>query len=185
MIADLRRDECYRKGTQDEKDTIAYMKTLGYNIRPSSLKENYDQDIDCWIDDVPVSIKSQHKGVRYQNIGFELANQLTLHQHCELTKALINELDWHKVERLLTSGSWESGWYFRGSAKVYLMYQGDYIRAYNKVDIQDYIEAKGFLKIRSLSYDTRSYLGGAYRHCNTICGYLNWDCVPHGKWTVR
>ncbi len=175
---------CYEKGLADETKVIGFLRNQGYQVERSTHEENVKQDIDCWVNGKPTSIKSQHKGVSFRNIGFELANQLTTKADCAVTSNLLASglttlLD---VGTLISTGSWESSWWDNGTATNYLFYQGSTLRLYTKESLKRFIAANGFLRIRALTEDTASYLGGRYRHCNSICGYLCWDCVPHRIW---
>lgn len=184
-MANARRNQCYQKGLADEAIVKDFLKSRGYTVDVSSSHDNKANDIDCWVNDQPVSIKSQHKGESFRNIGFELCNHLTAQKECEVTKEILStELTLNSVITLLQAGSWEPAWYMTGTATHYLFYQGQSLRLYRKKDIEALVNSQGFLRIRPLTEDTRSYLGGTYRHCNSICGYLNWNDVIHRKWSV-
>jgi hypothetical protein len=58
---------------------------------------------------------------------------------------------------------------------------GDTLRIYEKTDVQEYIAANGFLRIRPLSFKRKAYQGGSYRYCNSLCGYLPTDAVKNIK----
>ena len=184
-MSNARLQACYEQGLSDELKVIEFLRAQGYTVETSSREDNIKNDIDCWVNGKPTSIKSQHKGVWFRNIGFELANHLTTQANCGLTKKILGtgSISIADVDSLISSGSWEPGWMSTGTATNYLFYQGGNIRLYTKESIKRYVATNGWLRVRPLTEDTRSYLGGFYRHCNTICAYLQWDCVPHRIWT--
>jgi hypothetical protein len=174
-------EQVYNKGLSDEAKVISHFKNIGFDIRYSTQNENKYEDIDVYINGVSVSIKTQHRGLIHQDISFELVNHLTRKQDCLITAELLstNNIQFTDIKKLLKAKSWEKGWFYTGKAEYYLIYQGDRIRQYRKQDVIDYIEEKSWVKVRPLTAYTRSYLGGTYRHCNTICGYLKWGEVKH------
>jgi hypothetical protein len=186
-LGEIERNQCYAKGLSDESKVIEWFKSREYRVLPSTLDENKWQDIDVWINGKGVSIKSQHKGVSFQNIGFELCNQLTTKSNCKISEEVLetSDLNERHVFALLESGSWEPGWFKTGLADVYIFYQGDEMRIYTKRAICEHIENYKFLRIRQLTPETKRYLGGTYRHCNTVCGYLHWDSVPHKTYKIE
>lgn len=185
LKSNQRLNQMYSKGLADEQKVIELLRSQGYEVNPSSQEDNKELDIDCYVNGKSVSIKSNHKGVWFKHICFELANHLTSRADCEVTKKTIDNLQsLEDVQRLLQLPSWESGWYYTGQASNYLFYQGNKLRLYTKKSIESYVAANGFLRIRPLTEDSRSYLGGRYRHCNTISGYLDWNSVPHRIWDI-
>ncbi|MBW4558451.1 MAG: hypothetical protein KME59_21500 [Trichormus sp. ATA11-4-KO1] len=179
-------DLCYEKGLSDERKVMDFLRGQGYNVKPASSQENKKEDIDCWVNGKPVSIKSSHKGAKFKNIGLELANQLTSRVACRDTEYILGKLSISllDVDTLIDTGSWEPGWYATGKATNYLFYQEHELRLYTKKSIENYVNSKGFLRVRQLSDACKSYLGGRYRYCNTICGYLHWNVIPHRLWNI-
>jgi hypothetical protein len=176
----------YAKGLADEAKVIEFLKTQGYEVNPSCFEDNKNRDIDCYVNGKSVSIKSNHKGVQFRHICFELINQLTTYKNDEESRVTLSKVPtMDDVNRLRATNAWEPGWYYTGEAANYLFYQGDKLRLYTKKSIQLHLELHGFIKIRALTEETKSYLGGRYRHCNTISGYLNWDSVPHKTWSIE
>lgn len=146
----------YAKGLSDERRIVSFLKEKGFNVRVATKEENYTQDIDCWVGDIPVSIKAEHKGLEYNNIYFELENQLT------------------------ATGEWiKDGWFYKGLAKQYLILQGQEIRLYDKQAIIDYVQDNGWLRTRTLSWRVKAQQGGTYRTMDTLSGYLDRDQVPY------
>lgn len=146
----------YQKGLADEKLVIEFLASKGFSVRPASKEENRMQDIDCWIGDIPVSIKAEHKGLAYGNIYFELRNQLTV------------------------TGEWVAdGWYYKGQAQKYLILQGQELRLYDKETIKQYVEDNGWLRTRTLSWQVKAQQGGTYRTMDTESGFLCRDSVPY------
>lgn len=153
----------YQKGLADEKRVIDFLKSKGFDVKPSTKEENRYQDIDCWIGDIPVSIKSEHKGLYWNNIYFELENQLTV------------------------TGEWvKDGWYYTGQATKYLIFQGTEIRLYDKETIKQFVEDNGWLKTRTLSWSVKAQQGGTYRTMDTKSGFLDRDAVPYeASWSIE
>lgn len=152
----------YRNGLSDEKRVIAFLAAQGLNVTPSSKEDNMKKDIDCYIDGIGYSIKAEHKGLQYGNIYFELSQQLT------------------------ATGQWvDEGWYYTGEAEYYLILQGQELRLYSKRAIKDFIEANGFVRVRSLSANVKRSQGGTYRYMDTRSGYLERKDVPFiSSWTL-
>lgn len=146
----------YAKGLSDERKVVEFLGSKGFNIRAASKEENYSMDIDCWIGNIPVSIKSEFRGLKYGNIYFELENQLT------------------------TTGEWvKDGWYYTGKAEKYLILQGLELRLYDKQTVQQYVADNGWLRTRTLSWQLKATQGGSYRTMDTLSGYLDRDRVPY------
>ncbi len=152
----------WRNGSADEKRVIAFLDNLGWNIKPSSKEDNITKDIDCWVDGIGYSIKAEHKGLQWGNIYFELANQLT------------------------STGQWEdTGWFNTGEADYYLILQGQELRMYSKQAIKAYVDANGWVKTRTLSWQAKATQGGSYRTMDTKSGFLDRDKVPYiSSWII-
>lgn len=172
-------NHCFARGAIAEKAVKASLAAQGFEITPSTKSENRDLDIDCYINDVPLSIKAEHAGVRYGDIYFELFQQLTSHSGCLSSRRLLKQLastnkpDYDSVlQQLLQTGSWEDGWWYSGKAQLYAILQGQDIRLYLKEHLVRHWNAHGWRKVRSLSSHTKSYLGGKYRYCNSVCGFI-------------
>lgn len=145
----------YAKGLSDEKKVMDFMQSLGYRVEPSTKEENMFNDVDCYINGHPASIKAEHAGLKYNNIYFELEAQLT------------------------ATGEWVPSWYETGTAKWYLILQGDTLRCYLKKNIKAYVDLVGWQKIRSLGWKTKKQQGGTYRYSDAKCGFLVPTDVPH------
>ena len=172
----------YQKGLSDERIVKDFIKTgLNLIVKPPTALQDHFQDIDGIINGVPISIKAQHSGVAYGNIYMELSQQLTAFKDCQETLAVLGQktISQEDLSRLEALGSWESSWYFTGLAEVYLIYQGDLLLIYRKSDIIAHVAAQGWLRIRPLSARRVNYLGGKYRYCNAICGYLGIRDIYH------
>jgi hypothetical protein len=172
----------YAKGLKDEKRVKTFMsELLGKAVLESSVYQDRFEDTDCFIEGHAVSIKAQHTGTIYGNICFELAQHLTVHRDCSLTGSVLANRDIQQkdVDKLVASGSWESSWYTNGKADQYYILQGDTLKIYEKSDILAYVAANGFLRMRPLSFQRKSYQGGSYRYCNAICGYLPTNAVKN------
>lgn len=152
----------YQRGLQEERRVIEFLKTVFKSVTNSTKDQNRLEDIDCFINGIPVSIKAEHSGLRYGNIYFELENQIT------------------------ATGNWEKdGWYYTGKAEKYVIIQGQTITMYSKQAIVDYVEANGWLRTRTLGWSTRATQGGTYRTMDTLSGFLETDLVPFEmQWKV-
>lgn len=180
------RSNVYAKGLKDERVVKEFLKVIGKVVTSSTADEDRFQDIDCYVNGVAASIKAQHSGAQYQNIGFELAQHLTAFQECPTSKTILSRRDSTvaDVDRLVASGSWERSWWDKGTAAEYYIYQGNRLYVYQKADIVRHVEAHGWLRLRSLSWSRKSYQGGTYRYCNAICGYLDVDAVAHKTYKI-
>lgn len=165
---------------------IAWLRDQGHQVTESTKDENHYQDIDCWVNGKPFSIKAQHKSLASSNIGLEIASQLTAHKSCEASlKFYRNMYDMSSadvlsgIEDLVRLGSWEYGWYPGGKAENYLILRGHFLHFYKKSHIQKYISTNGFMKLRPLSKAVQDTQGGSYRYCNTVSGYLMTNAVPN------
>lgn len=180
------RSNVYAKGLADEKVVKEFLKALGHTVTASSKEQDMFGDIDCFVNGVAVSIKAQHSGAVYNNICFELAQHLTVHQDCAQSKAVISrkDLSTKDVERLVASGSWVTSWYDKGEAELYYIYQADTLHIYQKSDIVNYVAKHGWLRIRPLTGMRRAYQGGTYRYCNSLCGYIDTNAIPHVSYKI-
>lgn len=174
----------YAKGLKDERRVKKFIsEVLGIAVYEPSVYQDTFEDTDCFINDRAVSIKAQHSGAVYGNICLELSQHLTVHKDCSvtpivLTKPNINQAD---VDKLNATGSWVESWWHTGKAEQFYILQGDTLRIYEKSDMRDYVAKNGWLRCRPLSFKRSSYLGGSYRYCNSICGYLPTDAVKNIK----
>jgi hypothetical protein len=145
--------ESFKNGIAEEAKVRAVLEREGYRFFAPTEQEDRREDIDLWVEiglqRVPVSIKAQHKGLEYGNIYMELESQLT------------------------KSGRWVESWYHYGRSDAYAIIQGDTVRFYWKKDIQDYVLANGWLRVRSLSKKYRDTQGGNYVYQDARCGYLD------------
>lgn len=182
-----KRNQYYADGLAAETTIKKFFIDKGYNVIDSTFKEDYFYDIDCYINDWSVSIKTQHKGEKYGHIGFEIANHLTSCNPCQVSDNMFKRgnITYPGVIKLIeVHKTWEAGWWLTSQAQVYIIQQGDYIRVYRSEDIRKYVSDYSFLKLRPLKQKTQSYMGGSYRHCNTICGYLDREAIKHDKYLL-
>jgi uncharacterized protein (UPF0297 family) len=184
MTSDL--GHVYAAGLADEKLVKQYLTSKGLDVKEPTKDEDRFQDIDCHVNGIPSSIKSEQAGAKYGNIYFELAQQLTSHVGCEYTKSVLNtnRLTQQDIDDLVEYKSWEASWYVNGTALVYYIYQGDKLYVYRKQDIQAYVAKNGWLRIKTLSSYRKGYLGDSYRYSNSACGFLNVDDVKHQTYTL-
>ena len=171
----------YAAGLSDERLVKDFLRAKGMLVVEPSRDQDMFDDVDAFVNGVAVSIKAQHTGLAYGNICFELAQQLTSHQDCPETKKIITDknLSPETLDKLVALGSWETSWYQNGKAALYYIYQGTRLHVYTKASIQSYVAAHGWLRLRPLSRSRSAYLGGAYRYCNSVCGFLDTQSIPH------
>lgn len=173
----------YNKGLQDEATVKTHLRNTGRLVTASTKEQDMFDDVDCFVDGVAVSIKSQRAGVKYGNVGLELSQHLTTHEGCATTRAILSNKDItvKDIARLEAVGSWSSSWFINGKAEEYYIYSGEVLRKYKKVDILTYIAKAGYLRIRPLKPETKTSQGGRYRYCNALSGYFQYNAVPHTK----
>jgi hypothetical protein len=150
----------YAQGLSDERKVINFIKSLGYWVEASTKDDNMFNDIDCWVNGQPVSIKAEHTGLRYNNIYFELEQQLT------------------------ETGEWVPSWWQTGKATWYFILQGQTLRCYLKKNLELYVTNIGWQKIRSLGWKKKNSQGGTYRFSDARCGFLVPTDVPHLIYTL-
>jgi hypothetical protein len=177
----------YAAGLSDERLVKNFLAGKGLLVEEPTRDQDRLEDTDCLVNGVAVSIKAEHSGLKYRNIYFELAQHLTEHKDCGYSASVCrNKRDYKQldVDGLVAHGSWEASWYYKGKAPVYYILQGDTLRIYKKADILAYVAAHGWLRIRALSAFRSSYLGGTYRYCNALCGFLDTESVKHLKYKL-
>lgn len=177
----------YNQGLQDEERVVEFLRSQGHEVETTDLATGQLEDIDFYLDGVPVSMKAEHDGHAYSNIYFELATQRDMGYDWEE-----EALAW--VQRLglasnrpisVTRDTWQPGWYLFGQAQQYLIWQGDRLMLFEAVDIKDHIVSEGFElwngRQKVLGLSPRVLAGQGYK--NTVCGYLATDAVsPLREW---
>lgn len=154
-------NQAYQNGLNEERRVKMFFQNQGCRVFGSSYEENVYDDIDCWVDNVPVSIKAQHAALKYprQTFYFETEQQLTA------------DSSWHKT-----------GWFYQGKAQVYAILQGNELSILdvakvkaelaNRATQPEWAETDGFSYVRSLSAAVRKTQGGSYRFSDARCGYI-------------
>jgi hypothetical protein len=143
----------YTRGIKTEERLIAFLKNLGYFIVPSTTKENCELDIDCYIGDVPVSIKTQHTCLRTGNLAFEL----------ELTNR---------------DGTTSDGWFLTGEATVYYIVVGNQFYKAYKEDISNYVLRHGWTRKAHLSaHVAASQKRINHKHIDSVVGLIPIDAL--------
>lgn len=128
QIAKERFDAQWEYGHKREAQVIRYLQdTFHTVIRPSSRDENILEDIDCWMGNTSISIKSQDIALRTKNFGFEL--------------------EMHNKER----DEWVPSWYFTGKAQYYVIIVGETCYQLCKQRLQDYVNEHGWDSVKQLS----------------------------------
>lgn len=173
----------YNKGLADEQTVKTHLKNTGRLVTASTVDQDRFEDIDCFVDGVAVSIKSQRAGVKYGNVGLELSQHLTSHEGCATTRVVLanKDITVKDIARLEATGSWTTSWFINGKAEEYYIYSGEVLRIYKKVDILAYVAKNGYLRIRPLKPETKTTQGGKYRFCNALSGYFQYNTIPHRK----
>ncbi len=98
----MQSNDSYNTGLHDELSLIRRL-APHHAVTASTREENLLQDIDCYIDGVPVSIKTQNTAAKTGNLAFEL-------RFC-----------WR------ATGEWVDSWFYYGLADYYL------VQVYDKV----------------------------------------------------
>lgn len=109
------RDREYKRGLRDEERVINALKHAGHIVRESSKKENIYQDIDCWVNGQPVSIKSQAVAAKTGRVVFELEVKVAVDALGALDSVDPNDYVYE----------WEYSWFYYGQATSYLILIGE------------------------------------------------------------
>lgn len=145
----------YTTGKDNESKVIQWLTNKGFTVRPSTQHEDWHLDIDCYVNGVPTSIKSQHTGFTRKNIGFEIE--------------VFSKYD----------QAWVNSWWINGQAEQYLFYRGAELRFYQKKALKTYVRRYGFAYTRELSpVRQASQVAMNHPHTNSRVGYLYQNCVP-------
>lgn len=114
--------ETWKAGVASEQEVIAHLSTLWKNVRPSTTEENIHCDVDCWVGDESVSIKTQHTSKRKYggNITFEL----------EMYDSWFDE--------------WLPSWFHTGQATYYLWRIQHEVFLIRKDSLLDYLAEHGW-----------------------------------------
>ena len=89
-------------GLDSEKEIMDWLRDLGHIVEPSTLHDNVYKDIDCVVDGLPCSIKTDYKAEESGRIVFELMVKLR-------------------------TGDWKNSWYHNSEARIYLFRVGNAI----------------------------------------------------------
>lgn len=139
----------YAQGIEVEHRLIKHLQDVGVNVTPSSDVENKILDIDCYVDGVPTSIKTQHACLKTGNLVFELT---VTHQ----------------------SGEVADSWYKVGQAQQYFFVVGTQLYKANKYEISYYVLRNYWDSIRTLSATTRKKQNDiGHSHKNVQIGLLS------------
>lgn len=113
--------QLYAFGKQQENKVRDYLEqTYRVKTKDATVHEDRDLDIDCWLGNTPISIKSQSKALETGNFNFEL--------------------EMHNKQR----DEWVPAWYHTGQAKYYVIVVGDRFYQVSKERLADYVEAHGW-----------------------------------------
>lgn len=103
-------------GIDKERQVIAHLKAKGFNVTSSSVYENKRLDIDCWIGDEPVSIKSP--------------TPRSVHEF----KRIVLEL-----YVMFPDGTWQPSWFYSGQAHTYLFCLDDELWTADRSQLKEYV----------------------------------------------
>jgi len=93
-------DKLTQAGLDSEQEVMDWLRDLGHIVEPSTVHDNIYKDIDCVVDGLPCSIKTDFKTVETGNIVFELMVKLR-------------------------TGDWKNSWYHNSQARIYLFRVGN------------------------------------------------------------
>lgn len=189
------KSQVAQQGIGDECTVISFLREKGFKVEVCPDKSRQFKDIDIVLNDVPVSIKSEHSGDKYRNIYFELLSQkhapseqgyahyVTIDQAREVrrwrqkTGHPIDSLDYLKIH----PRNWYAGYWYWGQADQYLIWQGNSLYLYESYDLGIFVGNHGWDKVLPLSAGVADREGGL----QTICGFLNRDQIEPSKiWTL-
>jgi hypothetical protein len=94
------KNQIYLDGLKSELEIVEWLRDRGHEVVFSTVKENVEDDIDCWVDGKSCSIKTQHKSLETGNLCFEWT---------------VKCLD----------GNWRDSWYYKSKAQLYLFRVGN------------------------------------------------------------
>jgi len=95
-------DNLAQAGLDSEKEVMDWLRDLGHIVEPSTIHDNIYKDIDCIVDGLTCSIKTDFKAEESGRIVFELMVKLR-------------------------TGDWKNSWYHNSEARVYLFRVGNAI----------------------------------------------------------
>jgi hypothetical protein len=110
------------EGVASEGEVVAHLSTLWKNVRPSTTEENIHLDIDCWVGDESVSIKTQHTSKR--RYGGSITVELLMYD------------SWFD--------RWIPSWFYNGEATYYLWRIQQEVFLIRKSTLLDYLEEQGW-----------------------------------------
>ena len=109
------KDKEYRRGLMDETRVIESMREAGHDVRESSHIENCEQDIDCWVGETPISIKSQAAARKTGRIVLELEVKKVIDRYASPVSCDPDDYEYR----------WEKSWFWNGKADKYLILVGE------------------------------------------------------------
>lgn len=118
----LKHERTWAEGVQSENEVVEHLSSLWPSVRPSTTEENIHLDIDCWVGDESVSIKTQHTSKRKYggNITFEL----------EMYDSWFDR--------------WIPSWFWNGEATYYLWRIQHEVFLIRKSSLLDYLNEHGW-----------------------------------------
>ena len=114
--------DSYSQGLADEASLI-HLLSKHHKVTASTKDENIFDDIDCYVEGTPVSIKTQHTAAKTGNLCFELRTR------------------WRKNKE------WNNSWYYNSKAYYYLVQVVDKVYRINTNDLHDYVDKHGWDKV--------------------------------------
>lgn len=111
----ITKDKEYQRGIEDETRVIEALAEAGHNVRKSSHTENCEQDIDCWVGETPISIKSQDGAIDTGRIVLELEVKRVIDRYASPVSCDPDDYEYR----------WERSWFWNGKASKYLILIGE------------------------------------------------------------
>lgn len=163
--------KAYNEGLDEETRILCFLNRLP-GMAVLATEEIHDQfnDIDCYLNGVPTSIKTEHAGTRYGHIYVELATQR------------FQPFDWEESESEMMSKllkqyfikkrndkAYRPSWWFKGKAEQYLILQGEILYLIRKSTIAEMLEKGQIARVLGLSAKTLLQQGNK----DTICAFFN------------
>jgi len=131
MKPTYQKSQSWNYGHKIEAQVIEVF-SANHSVKESSKQDNIHKDIDCFIDNVPTSIKSDRMAQKTGNLALEL--------QC-----------WNQYSRL-----WEDSWFTKDYAKQYIYVLGDRVYHIFKDDIKNYVRDFNFDRITGISKKVQS-----------------------------
>ena len=122
-------------GKKREHQVITTLSDNGYDLRQPTWQEDYNWDVDVWVEGVPISIKAPTKK------SVEYFRRVSL-----------------EFRKMYPNGQWANSWWYNGMAQGYLYLLGTELWYADKQHFKDVLDTEGgeydFIRWRTLSPHT-------------------------------